>query len=207
MSGFIWAGWVGASRSPVPSFGKVPGSRHQGHFAWRRLCRRAQSMSVSVATYQLRVLVVAVVGAVFGHLIVVSIGDGRAADVSFVAESRADVFTSALGDSAQPPVGSRVPVAASTVPAENEFVTGALFAGHRGPDDMLAMLADIYDDTRTSPMWPDSLPSPASLTPAELVRLLGIVGGVALGIYGLLAFNLRRRNDRRPTHHRRAHAP
>jgi hypothetical protein len=108
------------------------------------------------------------------------------------------------------PIRVQVPVAASTVLADNEFATGALFAGRRGPDDVLAMmatLADIYDDTRMSPMWPDSLPSPASLTPAELVRLLGICGGVALCIYGLLAFNLRRRSDRRPTGRSRAHAP
>jgi hypothetical protein len=184
-------------------------------------------MSVSVAAFQLRILVVAIVLVAFGRLVVVSIGDGRAANDSFITESQA-------GDAAPPPAGSRpavaptlsivedqdlskrrdvnairgrVPVSAPIVLAGDAFATGGLFAERRGPDDILATLADIYDDTRTSPMWPDSLPSPASLTPAGLARLLGICGGVALCIYGLLAFKLRRRSDRRPPGRGRAHAP
>jgi hypothetical protein len=111
----------------------------------------------------------------FSQLVVVSIGDGGAASVA------------------------QAPVAAPSVLADAEAVSGAMFAQRRDPDAALAImatLADIYDDTRMSPMWPGSLPSPGSLTPAELVRLLGICSGVALGIYGLLTFDLRRRSPR-----------
>jgi hypothetical protein len=146
-------------------------------------------MSVSVSAFQLRILVVAIVALSFGQLVVVSIGDGRAASV--VSNALAHDPLSAL------PTRARPAVAAPTVLADADAAPGMLFASRRDPDDALAImatLADIYDDTRTSPMWPNSVPSPASLSPAELVRLLGICGGVALGIYGLLAFNLRRRS-------------
>jgi hypothetical protein len=173
-------------------------------------------MTVSVSTSQLRILVVAIVVAAFGGLIVVSIDDGRAVNVSFAAEPRAGVFTPASGDSAQPLVGSQTSAQALdyrhglAVLADNQFAAGTLFAERRDPDDVLATMAtiaDIYDDIRMSPIWPDSLPSRASLTPSELVRLLGICGGVALGIYGLLVFNLRRRRARQPRGRGGARAP
>jgi hypothetical protein len=97
------------------------------------------------------------------------------------------------------PVRVQTPVGVQSVLADTDTASVMVFASRRDPDDALATmatLADIYDDIRTSPMWPDSLPSPASLTPAELVSLLGICSGVTLGIYGLFAFSVRRRSDR-----------
>jgi hypothetical protein len=146
-------------------------------------------MSVSVSAFQLRILVVAIVVVTLGQLIVVSIGDGRAASVA--SDAPAHDPPSAL------PARARPAVAAPTVLADADAAPDMLFAPRRDPDDALAImatLADIYDDTRMSPTWPSSMPSPASLSPAELVRLLGICSGVALCIYSLLAFNLRRRS-------------
>jgi hypothetical protein len=145
-------------------------------------------MSVSVSASQLRMLLVAIVMVAFGWLIVTSISDGRAATGTSPAGAYAPIRS-------VNPVQVQAPVGAPSVPADTASVM--MFASRRDPDlATMATLADIYDDIRTSPMWPDSLPTPASLTPAELVRLLGICGGVALGIYGLFAFNVRRRSDR-----------
>lgn len=102
-----------------------------------------------------------------------------------------------LGPRETNPIRVQARVGAPSVPADTEAALGMMFAPRRDQNDALAImatLADIYDDTRMSPMWPSAVPSPASLTPAGLVRVLGICGGVALCIYGLLAFNLRRRS-------------
>jgi hypothetical protein len=146
-------------------------------------------MSVSVSAFQLRILVVAIVVVTFGQLVAASVGHGRAASV--VSDAPAHDPSSA------PPARARAAIAAPTVLADADPAPGMLFAPRRDPDDALAImatLADIYDDTRMSPTWPSSMPSPALLSPAELVRLLGICSGVALCIYSLLAFNLRRRS-------------
>jgi hypothetical protein len=186
----IYLSGVGASRFPAPSFGKGLGPRHQGHPTWvAPLAGEHGTMAVSVSAFQLRILAVAIVAATFGQLVVASIGQGRAATV--ISNAPAHDPPSALPARAPPSV--RAP----TVLADADAAPGMLFAPRRDPDDALAImatLADIYDDTRMSPMWPSSVPSPASLSPAELVRLLGICSGVALCIYGLLAFNLRRRS-------------
>jgi hypothetical protein len=184
---------VGVGGIPVTHPGRSAKSLDRvprGHPASSRLgrasSRRAQGMSVSA--YQLRILVVAIVVGALARLAVASIGHGRAASV--VSNAPAHDPASVL------PATARAAVAAPTVLANADAAPDMLFAPRRGPDDALAImatLADIYDDTRMSPLWPNAVPSPASLSPAELVRLLGICSGVALCIYSLLAFNLRRR--------------
>jgi hypothetical protein len=57
----------------------------------------------------------------------------------------------------------------------------------------IAILADTYDETRLSPMWPGSQP-PTALS--KLAMLSGACGGVAIGICGLAVFVLRRRRQR-----------
>jgi hypothetical protein len=66
----------------------------------------------------------------------------------------------------------------------------------RDPGDALAViaaLADTYDDTRLSPMWAGSRPSPAPFATVKLVTLFAACSGVAIGVYGVVAFRSRRR--------------
>jgi len=62
-----------------------------------------QAMSVSVSAVQLRILVAAIVVVTVGQLVVVSIGDGRAASRASIAEPLTRTFTAAHGQSEQPP--------------------------------------------------------------------------------------------------------
>jgi hypothetical protein len=68
----------------------------------------------------------------------------------------------------------------------------------------IATLADSYDETRLSPMWPDSMRSPPSFATTDLVMLFGACGGIATGIYALIAFTRQRRRppfgDLQPSH-------
>jgi hypothetical protein len=78
---------------------------------------------------------------------------------------------------------------------EAEAAAGAKLAQRRNSGAAIAnmaILADTYDETRMSPMWPGS-PSTAS---PKLTILFGACGGVAISIYGLVAFKLRRRRRR-----------
>jgi hypothetical protein len=62
-----------------------------------RLWRRMQIMSVSVSAVQLRILVVAIAVTTVGQLVVVSIGDGRAANGASIAKPPIGAFTAARG--------------------------------------------------------------------------------------------------------------
>jgi hypothetical protein len=54
-------------------------------------------MSVSVSAVQLRILVVAIAVTTVGQLVVVSIGDGRAANGASIAKPPIGAFTAARG--------------------------------------------------------------------------------------------------------------
>jgi hypothetical protein len=90
---------------------------------------------------------------------------------------------------------TRIPAPVTTAPAAPQAEASDTRLGRQAdnaPANMLA-LADTYDDTRMLPMWPGSPRSPAPFTTTELVILFGACGCVAISIYGLVAFNSRRR--------------
>jgi hypothetical protein len=214
-------------------------------------------MSVSVSTFQLRLLVVAIVVGTGGQLVEVSNAHGRAASDASIAEPSASAslprrrpeelgsrfqnsahvvphrnllarrsiapardpllavlakprpasapFVSITEDeeasrsSSVNPTGVRAPLSAPHLVPEAEAALGATVAKRGNPDASLAnivILADTYDDTRMSPMWPGSPPSPASFVASELAILFGACSCVALSIYGLVATKLRRRERR-----------
>jgi hypothetical protein len=209
-------------------------------------------MCVSISAFQLRILVAAIVVVTIGQLVVVSIGDGRAASRASVADPSAGALTPGQRQSAQPPARLRVsarvlrhghhlahrsnpsahdpltaelakarlrvappvsetlrphsmntirvaPVAPPPAVPEAEAASGTTSA-RRDPAAALAnmeILADTYDDTRMSPMWPGS-PSSAPLATAELVTIIGICSCVAISVYGLIAFRSGRRRPSRP---------
>jgi len=137
-------------------------------------------MSVSVSAVQLKILVAAIVVVTVGRLLAVSIGDGLAASPASIAEP-------SEGTPAQ---------RQSAPPSARLQNSGTVLAQSRDPDDVLAsmaILADTYDETRMSPMWPGSPPSPGSAAITGLVALFGTCSGVAISIYGLAAFMARRR--------------
>jgi hypothetical protein len=213
-------------------------------------------MCVSISAFQLKILVAAIIVVTVGQVVVVSIGDGRAASPTSVADPSAGEITPAQRQSAQPPTrdsdrvvrhGHRLahrsspsahdplakvlakarppvappasavegeemlrphsvnalrvaPMAARPVGPEVEAALGTTPAQRRDPAAALAkmeILADTYDDTRMSPMWPGA-PSSASSVTIELVALFGICGCVAISIYGLVAFKSRDRRRSRP---------
>jgi hypothetical protein len=145
-------------------------------------------MSVSVSAIQLRILVAAIVVVTVGRVLAVSIGDGLASPAS-IAEPL--VGAPAQRQSTQPP--ARLSNSAQVLRAA---ASGTTLAERRDPDDVLAtmaILAETYDETRMSPMWPGSSPSPGSFATTALVTLFGACSGLAISIYGLVAFMARRR--------------
>jgi hypothetical protein len=145
-------------------------------------------MSASVSACQLRILVAAIVVVTVGRLPAVSIGDGLAASPASIAEPLAGA--PAQRQWAPPP--ARLQNSAQVLRAADSGTT----LERRDPDDILvtmAILAETYDETRMSPMWPDSSPSPGSFATTGLVTLFGACSGLAISIYGLVAFMARRR--------------
>ena len=79
---------------------------------------------------------------------------------------------------------------------ETQATAGTTLAPLRNLDAAIAtiaILADTYDETRMSLIWPGSPPSTA---PPKLAILFGTCSSVAISIYGLVAFKLRRRRRR-----------
>jgi hypothetical protein len=84
-----------------------------------------------------------------------------------------------------PPVASKAEAAADATLVQQRDPNAAILN--------MAILADTYDETRMSPMWPGATPSPAL---PRLAMLLGAGGSVAIGILGLVALELIRRRRR-----------
>jgi hypothetical protein len=87
----------------------------------------------------------------------------------------------------------KAPAAVEASPVEAEAQAAA---GTKLILASIETLANSYDETRLSPMWPDSLRSQRPFATTELMMLFGACGGVATGIYGLIAFGRQRRRQR-----------
>lgn len=88
--------------------------------------------------------------------------------------------------------------AAPPVRTEVEAVSGRSFERRDFGDALaiIATLADTYDDTRMSPMWTGSPPSPAPLAPVRLITLIAACCCAAIGLYGAVVYKSRRRAGR-----------